>query len=442
MRIGFDRRISIAIVIFAALLLIFFNFSQWYLYVQMKHLLEARVSRDVRSLAESTAERVDPFVVREIASGEYLLADYAELVSMLDDVRQANELLSINLYDTEGEDLLASPGDSTGVEGESLNLTEFTSAAAGIAITTPIYRSDTLYLLSAFAPIYDFGDSVIAILHAEAGYAVFETIEDFKRNIVFMNVGSILFMLLFVLLFYLVNRRLLTAQQALLRASAISSMGEMAATIAHEIRNPLGIIKNSAERIRAKYNKDVDDPVFGFISDEVDRLNSVVAGYLDFAHPAEGKREEVDIKELVETLVGQTRTDFNEARVQVNVSCEDSDRPYRVVADRFAIRQAILNLMLNAKDAQPEGGQLDITISSDRPKRSDGVRVDLADNGIGIPKNAKDRVFDPFFTTREKGSGLGLYIARNVVEAHGGELTLKPNANGGTVASMFLPENR
>ncbi|MCK4657605.1 MAG: hypothetical protein KAT85_11255, partial [candidate division Zixibacteria bacterium] len=108
MRIGFDRRISIAIVIFAALLLIFFNFSQWYLYVQMKHLLEARVSRDVRSLAESTAERVDPFVVREIASGEYLLADYAELVSMLDDVRQANELLSINLYDTEGEDLLAS----------------------------------------------------------------------------------------------------------------------------------------------------------------------------------------------------------------------------------------------------------------------------------------------------------------------------------------------
>ncbi len=320
MRIGFDRRISIAIVIFAALLLIFFNFSQWYLYVQMKRLLEARVSREMKSLAESTAKRIDPFVVREIASDEYLLADYADLVNMLADVRQANELLSMNLYNIEGEDLLVSSADSAGAEGESLNLTEFTSAAAGIAITTPIYRSDTLYLLSAFAPIYDFGDSVIAVLHAEAGYAVFETIEDFKRNIVFMNVGSLLFMLLFVLLFYLVNRRLLTAQQALLRASAISSMGEMAATIAHEIRNPLGIIKNSAERIRTKYCKDADDPVFDFISDEVDRLNSVVAGYLDFAHPAEGKREEVDIKELVDTLVGQTRTDFNEARVQVNVS--------------------------------------------------------------------------------------------------------------------------
>jgi signal transduction histidine kinase len=441
MRIGFDRRISVAIVIFAALLLIFFNFSQWYLYVQMKRLLEMRVSREVKSLAESTAERVDPFVVREIASDEYLLADYADLVSMLDDIRQANELLSINLYNTDGEDLLASPGDSTGVEDESLNLTEFTSAAAGIAVTTPIYRSDTLYLLSAFAPIHDFGDSVIAVLHAEAGYAVFETIEDFKRNIVFMNVGSLLFMLLFVLLFYIVNRRLLTAQQALLRASAISSMGEMAATIAHEIRNPLGIIKNSAERIKTKYHKDADDPVFGFISDEVDRLNSVVAGYLDFAHPAEGKREEIDLWDLVETLVEQTRTDFNEAGVQVNVSCEDSDRPYRVVADRFAIRQAILNLMLNAKDAQPEGGQLDITISPDRLKGSDGARVDLADNGIGIPKGAKDRVFDPFFTTREKGSGLGLYIARNVVEAHGGKLILKPNADGGTVVSMFLPGN-
>jgi signal transduction histidine kinase len=382
MRISFDRRISIAIVIFAALLLIFFNFSQWYLYVQMKHLLEARVSQEVRAVAESTAERVDPFVVQDIVAEECLLAEFADLVSMFNDIRRANELLAINLYHIEGEDLLAPLGDSSDMEGELLNLTEFTSAAAGISATTPIYRSDTLYLLSAFAPIYDFGDSVIAVLQAEAGYAVFETIEDFKRNIVFMNVGSLLFMLLFVLLFYLVNRRLLTAQQALLRASAISSMGEMAATIAHEIRNPLGIIKNSAERIRTKYHKDADDPVFGFISDEVDRLNSVVAGYLDFAHPAEGKREEVDLRDLVETLVEQTRTDFNEARVRVHVSCEDSDRQYRVVADRFAIRQAILNLMLNAKDAQPEGGQLDITISSHRQKGSDGVKARKTESSI------------------------------------------------------------
>jgi len=441
MRIGFDRRISIAIVIFAALLLLFFNFSQWYLYFQMKRLLETRVSRDIKSLTESTAKRIDPFVVREIAANEYLLADYADLANMLDDIKQANELLALNLYDIEGKDLLASIGDSSGTAGESLYLTEFTSATAGIVATTPIYRSDTLYLLSAFAPIHNFGDSVIAVLHAEAGYAVFETIESFRRNIVFMNIGSFLFMLLFVVLFYFVNKRLLTAQQALLRASAISSMGEMAATIAHEIRNPLGIIKNSAERIRKKHCKDVDDPAFGFISDEVDRLNSVVAGYLDFAHPVKGKREKLDLKTLIDTLVEQTRTDFTEAGVQVTVSCQADDQLQLVVADRFAIRQTVLNLMLNAKDAQPDGGRLDISIRPDRRKGLNGVSIDLVDNGVGIPSSAADRVFDPFFTTREKGSGLGLYIARSVVEAHGGKLTLKPNADGGTIASLFLPGN-
>jgi signal transduction histidine kinase len=439
MRFTIDRRISIVVIVFAALLLIFLNLSQWYLHAQMERFLEARISREIRAVAESTAERIDPFVVEEVAADEYLLADYAQLVSTLDNIRRANELIGIGLFDIDGGDLLGLHSDSSDAGFEILNLTEFTSAAAGIAASTAISRSDSLYLLSAFAPVYDYDDSVIAVVHAEAGYAVFKTLEDFKRNIVLMNIGSILFMLLFAALFYLVNRKLLMAQQALLRASAISSMGQMAATIAHEIRNPLSIIKNSSERIRKKYPENADDPAFEFISDEVDRLNSVVAGYLDFAHPVQRKREEIDLEALINTVIEQTRTDFTAAGIQIAVSCSDADGLPPAIADRFAVRQALLNVMLNAKDAQPNGGRIDITIKPDRWKGKDGVRVDLADRGPGIPPGSRSKVFDPFFTTREKGSGLGLYIAKKVADAHGGELSLKSDIGVGTVVSLFLP---
>ncbi len=441
MRLSFDRKISLAVLIFAALLLLFFNFSHWYLYGQMKRFLEERVSREIRSLAAATSERVDPIVVEEILEDEYLLADYAELINALEGIKRANELLGLTIYDLEGSDILAMREDSASTGMETLNLTEFTSATAGITSSTPIYRSDSLYLLSAFAPIFSYDDSVIAVLQAEAGYAVFETVEDLRGSLVLMNIVSIVFMLLFAVGFYLVNRRLLTTQQALLRASAISSMGEMAATIAHEIRNPLGIIKNSAERIRRKYCRDVEDPAFGFISDEVDRLNSIVAGYLDFAHPAQKERQEVDLSALVETLAEQMRTDFSDAGIEVTVSREATDGSHSVVADRFAVRQAIINLMLNAKDAQPGGGRLDISIRSDSGRGSAGIRIDLADKGVGIPSGSEERVFDPFFTTREKGSGLGLYIAKSVVKAHGGDLILRSNSGGGTIASLFLPRN-
>jgi signal transduction histidine kinase len=419
----------------------FFNFSQWYLYLQMRDFLENRISAEVTSLAESTAGHIDPFVASEVAADAYLLADYADLAGTLEEVRRARGLLGVSMYDTEGEDLLAGLGDTAEEDVKLLNLTEFVSAAAGIAASTPIYRSDSLYLLAAFAPIYGPGDSVVAVLQVEAGYAVFRTLEEFKRNIVLMNVGSLFFMVLFVALFYFVNRRLLMAQQALLRASAISSMGEMAATIAHEIRNPLGIIKNSAERIRRKYSQETDDPVFDFISEEVDRLNSIIAGYLDFAHPVRGKREKIDLRRLVEALADQTRTDFAQAGIQVAVSCGTPDGLYQVVADRFAVRQAILNIMLNAKAAQPDGGRLDVSITSDRWNGMNGVRIDVADKGVGIPPGLADRLFDPFFTTREKGSGLGLYVAKSVVDAHDGEVIIKPNTAGGTVVSVFLPED-
>ncbi|MFH1893454.1 MAG: ATP-binding protein [Candidatus Zixiibacteriota bacterium] len=437
MRLAVGRKFSVAVTIFAALILIIFNISLWYQYTQLKNFLETRISEEIESLAKSTANRLDPYILRDIISGEYLLEDYSDLVNQLNEVSDAGNLLSLDVFDINGRNLLEQP--ESGHEEEILNLTEFTSAQAGITGTTPLFRSDSLYLLTAFVPVFDLNDSVVAILRAEAGYAVFQTIDDFKRNIIVVSMGSVIFMILILIFFVMVNRRLISAQHALLRASAISSMGEMAATIAHEIRNPLGIIKNSAERIKRKYGAESDDPVFEFISDEVDRLNAVVAGYLDFAHPVKNKQEEFCIREMIETLVEQTRTDFQESRVGITAVYGSDEGDFRIVADRFSIRQALLNLMLNARDAQPNGGQLDITVTGTGKSGTREIQIVMADQGAGISAGILDRVFDPFFTTREKGSGLGLYVVKSVIEAHSGTISIKPGDNGGAVVTVILP---
>jgi len=440
MHLATSGKFSVAVAIFSALILIIFNVSMWYQYSQLKDFLEKRITGEVESLAQSTASRIDPYVVEDIESGEYLLEDYSDLVNYLHDVSDAGDLLSLDILDLNGRNILESPPDSDSLE--IINLAEFISAQAGIVGTSPLYRSDSLYLLTTFAPVFDLNDSVVAVLRAEAGYAVFRTIDNFKRNITLVSSGSVLLMVLIVVFFVMVNRRLIVAQQALLRASAISSMGEMAATIAHEIRNPLGIIKNSAERIKKKYATESEDPVFSFISDEVDRLNSVVAGYLDFAHPAQHKQEEFDIKSMIQTLVEQTRTDFRDAKIDVSITATPDAGDFTISADRFSLRQALLNLMLNARDAQPNGGRLNIDIARIEATDGDVIKIEMTDDGSGISARDVERVFDPFYTTREKGSGLGLYVAKSVIDAHNGTIEIKPGGNGGTVVTLTLPSKR
>lgn len=435
------KNILVLVVVFAALFLILFNTTQWYFYTQMEDFMEERVSNEVVSLAVSTANQLDPFAVEDLASGNYLLNDLSDVIGTLDNAKTSNSLLSLKLYDQRGKDILASEVLSTHeYDGEIIDVAEFLSASSGIPASTRLLRSDSLYLLAAFAPVFSISDSVVAIVRAEAGYETFSTIEGFKRNVIVVNSVSLLFTVLIVGLFIVVNRRLLKAQQVLLRTSAVSSMGEMAATIAHEIRNPLGIIKNTAERIKTRYAAGNDDPTFEFISDEVDRLNSVVSGYLDFAHPAKGKRERLNLREVVDNLVEQTRTDFSSAGIETNVKSTPPDGSFTVTADRFGIRQAILNIILNAKEAMRNGGRMEISLERTVHRNQGGITISVTDEGAGIPEKLRDRAFDPFFTTREKGSGLGLYVAKNVVDGHGGSIKLDNSKSGGTVVTVFLPE--
>jgi len=309
---------------------------------------------------------------------------------------------------------------------------------AGLASSSELITREDLYLISAYAPIYAESDSVVAVLGIDADYDFFESLADFKGNLIYINVISLVFVLILGAGFILINRRMIAAQEALYQASALTSMGQMAATMAHEIKNPLGIIKATAERIKRKYGSEFDDRMFDFISEEVDRLNTILAGYLDFARPAMTGRtqQKTDLRELTRDIIRQSRTDF--ANDQIEIELIDQEHEMPVLDDGIGLRQAILNLILNARDVSRGGGKIRVELNSNGNQLS----LKIIDRGGGLKKEVRKRLFEPFVSSKAKGSGLGLYVARKILTQKGGKLTVANNNEGGVTAEVLLPAAR
>lgn len=235
------------------------------------------------------------------------------------------------------------------------------------------------------------------------------------------------------------------AQQQLVRSEKLSSLGRLAASIAHEINNPLaGILTYSKLLIRTLDDPNGEDRErvaavkhLKLVQRETERCTAIVRNLLDFARERPLDPKAVAVNQVVEEALGLVSS---QARMtNVAVSKELGDVPL-VHGDFGQLRQAIVNLLINACDAMPQGGQLAITTRAAR----DGDMVDLsiADTGCGIPPEHLSKVLDPFFTTKEKGTGLGLSVVYGIVERHGGSVDIVSAVGSGTKVTLRLPTAR
>lgn len=224
-------------------------------------------------------------------------------------------------------------------------------------------------------------------------------------------------------------------KQEVARSQRLASLGSLAAGVAHEIRNPLSSIKGFATYFRERY-RDVaaDRETAEVMIREVDRLNRVITQLLEFARPMTMTRTPTSLQTLIrhslETIEGQAR----EKGISLADDLPPEIGPVPLDADR--IGQVLLNLYLNSLAAMEAGGTLSVALG----RRDDGtIRIAVADTGAGIRKEDLTRVFDPYFTTKSSGTGLGMAIVYRIVEAHGGEIRLESEPGRGTTATIILP---
>jgi PAS domain S-box-containing protein len=222
-------------------------------------------------------------------------------------------------------------------------------------------------------------------------------------------------------------------EQRLAEQAALSSIGEMAAVVAHEVRNPLAGIRSGMQILSSlPEGPEARDLITAIIA-RVDSLNAVLSDLLAFARVRHVTAAPVEVQSLIADLVSSMRLDPEMQGIEVATPSVDG---LVVNADADQLRLVFTNLMLNAAQAMQHRGR--ITLSA-APEGAREVAITVADTGPGIAENARDRVFEPFFSTKHKGSGLGLPTAKRIVDAHGGRIVIESSPTAGTAVHVILP---
>jgi len=228
----------------------------------------------------------------------------------------------------------------------------------------------------------------------------------------------------------------LEAQKKLYQADKLATVGALAAGLAHEIKNPIAAIKGFSQVIGRAVAENDAEAIKDFkdvVPRQLDRINEIVEKLLTLSKPPKLEKKKIDINILLDEIVRLVEKQALKQRVEIVRSFEDLPQ---TLADPEQLTQAFLNLILNAIQSMPDGGQIEIRT---RFMGTDRIIVEFIDNGAGIPKEKLAKIFDPFYTTKTGGSGLGLSVTQKIIIDHHGKIEVESGEGKGTAFRVVLP---
>lgn len=231
------------------------------------------------------------------------------------------------------------------------------------------------------------------------------------------------------------NQREKELEQAVFKAEKLALMGQMAAGAVHEIKNPLTTIKGFLQLIQNDYKGTTKEEYLSIMLDAIDQASKLLTDFLQLARPGYIKRIPCQLSDFLKELSMLVES---EAIIRkVNISTDIPEEMPPLTLDPEQIRQVLLNIVKNSMEAMPLGGQ--IYISAAHEPEQDEIFITISDTGIGIEPQALERIFEPFMTTKETGTGLGMFISRNIVKGHGGRIMVESQPGAGCQVTIALP---
>ncbi|MBN1794070.1 MAG: GAF domain-containing protein [Candidatus Omnitrophica bacterium] len=228
------------------------------------------------------------------------------------------------------------------------------------------------------------------------------------------------------------TRRLQETQDKLIESEKLAAMGKLSAGIAHEIRNPLTSIKVLVHSLGERLSEDSAKEDIRVVEEEIERVNQIISKFLDFSKPRQPSFSPVEVNQVVRETLSLIAVEAEERNIWL---AEELNKLPEIEADKKQLKQVLLNLLLNAMQAMPEGGRLTVITSY----HDTFIEITVSDEGAGIPDAIKEKLFEPFFTTREEGIGLGLSIVKRIVDEHDGYIAVKDNKPRGARFCIALP---
>ncbi len=428
-----------SLVIFTVLMLLAFNLGSWLFVNRMGSYLEQELEKRLIAVAGLAVNKIEMDYIEDILSsdenrlGQQLLQDY------LNNLLYNHEFESAFIIDHEylvlidGGDRFPRGQKRTYIKQDS---TALERAWADTIATSPMHILEGNKFKSVYAPITDDLFEVQALLVLEASADFFELLKLFQQGLIFG--GLISFGLIIVFSFFIswMLTLLIRTHESLQQSEKLAAMGRMAASMAHEIRNPLGIIKGTADVLKEKYGaKEQSDEMFDFIAAEVQRLNYLINNFLSFAREPKLNLKTGDIKLVVEKTIAAVEREEHDFEIEIATHFKNELPQFKF--DENTIQQVLFNLMINAYQAFNKNGKIEVSLNTIYLKNKKYAKISVADNGPGIEGDTS-KIFEPFFTTKSTGSGLGLTICKQIIEKHGGWIEVTSEIGNGTTFMFFL----
>ena len=437
----------------AVLFITALNIGSWYSYFSTRDLLDRQLGAQLEAISATMAQILDHRELRSLASGTD--DEYTRFIirRSLEKVKRANDLEAVFIFDGNLNSLIDTRVEFTQGDHYGYMLSDSLTIQAAWrdgSAHSPLHEIDGSYFKSGYFAIYAGPRTPLAMICSDAS-------ADFLEKLAALRTALSLFAVVSVIVLSIVSASMLRSVRALVRAQEevgksekLALVGKMAAGIAHEIRNPLGIIKSTADIIRRNYGTD-EDEIFDYIPSEVERVDNLVEGFLSMAREQAPQIERVNASAWLDGTVSRLEPLCREEEVSLNLAPPDSSIELNI--DREHSERVLRNLVSNSIAAGREAGSRDLKINIyagtgktliEPDVQSSGHEVEnrlvvyVEDNGPGIPESAAENIFEPFFTTRRAGTGLGLAIARADMESQDGLLQLEPS-DSGTVFSCWFP---
>jgi len=417
-----------------------FYLGSWLFLNRLNRTLDEELENRLNAIAGLVARQVQTTVFPDLVSGAQSLAAKSYIDPLIDNLPREVNVQNIFLIDRRFQTLKSNhdvfaPGEEISyLTGDS---SEVQRAWKGEVASSPLRTLTGNRFKAAYAPVRNSRGEIVCLVVVEASADFLNLLQPARRQLVIGGIIGAGVVMVFIFFLYKTILDFLRTQENLRRSERLATMGQMAATVAHEIRNPLGIIKSTAYVLRQRYeNATQPDELFAFIPSEVRRLNHLVNDFLSLTLDKQLNFSQSDLVKTVEKAITMVRSDEQANGVVWNFN---SATPSLILRhDEEAVTQVLLNLLLNAIQALDGKGNLAISLHDKVEKGKKFAHIVVQDDGPGLP-DAPEKIFEPFFTTKTKGSGLGLAVCKQLIEKHGGRIAAESEKGKGTTMNVWLP---
>ncbi len=433
------QRTLVFITLFALAVVLATAVSTWVTWQGVAGALESEFEQRLGRIAATAAREIGPADLAEARLREEG-GGYLSLQVQLVTLRASTGVAGASLLDSAGVTVVDAR-ESEFTEGLPSVLATLAGPALrralrGETVVSAPYRHQGVLLRAGFAPVRDEQGRVLGAVAVELAPAYLPVVSRLGRTLLLIAVATMLAVLLLAAIVVRGAWSAARLERRLSRAQNLAAMGRLTATLAHEIKNPLAIIRGSAQRLgrlEPEARRMAD-----FVVEETDRLSRTVARYLEFARGSEvdGAAETGDAALALGATLDLLEGELRAREVTLERAGRFEAAP--VALDNESLKQLYLNLILNALEAMPRGGHLAVSLT----ERAGRIEIGITDDGVGIAPGILKRLGSPFFTTRATGSGLGIFLARRLAESAGGELRIQSEVGRGTTCTVRFPMKR